>query len=163
MKIPKLQFPQISRLFSALTLWGLFLALLYANIIAIFQMHDSLSTYVLPILTNPYSSETHMKIASKLWKNGYHNQAKRELVLADDLSANVYYSVLGVWSQQPIKLERDFTYWKEITKQKPDYRDAYIQAGSIATTLGYIKEAEYLFDKSRELDPNFKIIIPSSR
>ena len=178
MKVLKLQFPQISRLFSATLfqsllfwsgnaiLWSLLVSLFCFNALSRLQMQNSLSSYLSPVLSDPYSAQIHMKVASTLWKQGFHNQAKKELSLARDLEQKNEASVLGasttpdellnLWNSQPQKLNEDYTYWKSIAEKLPNYRDAYIQAGSLAILLGKTKEAKYLLEQSHELDSNDK-------
>ena len=54
-------------------------------------------------------------------------------------------------------LKASYLYWKKIAEEKPDYRDAYIQAGSLTYQLDNIDEAKRLLQKAQDLDPNFNL------
>jgi tetratricopeptide (TPR) repeat protein len=177
MKIPTFQFPHISRFISASTLssflywteravlWSLLIGLFSYNVMSTLAWKSPLTLYFLPALKEPFSSTTHMEIASKLWETGLHAQAKQEIALAQELMSSKDMSVLGMstspasllqeWESQPHKREEEYRYWKTILEQKPDYRDAYIQAAVFAYELGNIEIASDLLHKAYTLDPTF--------
>jgi tetratricopeptide (TPR) repeat protein len=169
-----LKFPQISRLFSAgiftavlywlekTLLWSALGIFLYINIVTLSKANNPKDIF-LPALTQPFSATNHTKIASELWRIGLHAQAKHELTLAQDLPGNT--AVLGAetspsilldrWESQPKTLEANYLFWKEVLEKKPNYRDAFIQAGVFAYEMGNIDTARNLLEQAQTLDPNF--------
>ena len=101
MSIVKLQFPHISRLFSAI-LWILLICLYYVNVSPL-----KTTAYFLPILRHPFVAKIHIEVASLLWDEGFQKTAKQELILAQDLAKPGDSSVLGAatlqdqWEGQP--------------------------------------------------------------
>ncbi len=61
--------------------------------------------------------------------------------------------VLGA-TVQPTVTQTQLDYWKRMTEEKPDYRDAFIKAAAIALDLGKMSEARTFIDKALLLDPN---------
>lgn len=61
--------------------------------------------------------------------------------------------VLGV-TTQPTVTQEQLDHWRRMIEEKPDYRDAYIKAATIAFYLGNIKEARMLIAGALALDPN---------
>lgn len=156
MSIAKLQFPQISRLFTAL-LWILLLCLFYVNVSTL-----RTNAYFLQILQRPFAANAHVEVASTLWDKGFQQAAKRELLLAQDLAKPDDAAVLGAttlqqeWEEQPKMLEASYSYWKQVTDEKSDYRDAFVQAGALSYEMGNTQEAKSFFQKAHDLDPNFQ-------
>lgn len=117
------------------------------------------------ILQSPLSPVVHKKAAVMYWEAGMNENAKQENILAQSLLSQTSTSVLGdqtsletevqQWESQPAKLAAGFEFWKRIASQKPDYRDAYLQAADAATKLGKIREAIRLLQKATELDPTY--------
>lgn len=62
-------------------------------------------------------------------------------------------SVLGA-SVATLTAQTQFAYWKKLIEEKPDYRDAYIMAASLAHELGNDEEAMSLINRALTLDPN---------
>ena len=161
---PKVHFPQITRVFSAL-LWAALAALLITNVLAIHNRPSKLSQLLFPSLANPFSIAQHVTTAKALWEEGFQKTATRELVIAQDLVESGG-SVLGAtsdptalltqWELEPSKLQATYEYWKSETVQKPDYRDGFLIAGAYAFQLGKTSEAKSLFEKAYALDPNYK-------
>jgi tetratricopeptide (TPR) repeat protein len=168
MQIPKLTFPHIPRLFSALTfiLWVLLLAAFIFNIQGVIQKPSFLSDFFTPSLSHPFSAKTHLSAAVNLWNSGFHQTAKNEILLAQDLFRTQDQSVLGIatspsvllaqWEAQPQKLMNDYEYWTSVAEERPDYRDGYIMAGFCAYQLNKQEEALTYFKKAQEIDPNYQ-------
>jgi tetratricopeptide (TPR) repeat protein len=168
MQLPRLKFPHIPRLFSALSfvVWGLFILLFVINIkVASKNPSPFTSAYDSP-LTNPFSANSHIAAALSLWNQGLRDSAKNEILLAQDLSDPGSPSVLGVatspsvllekWESQPKQLQGDYAFWKLVADTKPDYRDGLIMAGLYAYQLDKIDEARGYFQKALDLDPNYQ-------
>ncbi len=109
-----------------------------------------------------------MALANFFWKQGEPQNAKREMTLAEDLYQTTAGSVLGAttdpaaflkeWQQEPQRLKENYAYWKNVVQERPDYRDAYIMAGTLAYELGDTTEALNYLGKARALDPNNQAI-----
>jgi len=168
MKLPHLVFPHISRVFSALTfvLWVLLLMAFIFNIQGVIQKPSLLSEFFASSLSHPFSAKTHVSTAINLWNSGFHQTAKHEILLAQDLFRTQEQSVLGIatspsvllaqWELQPQKLKDDYKYWVSVVKEKPDYRDGYIMAGFCAYQLNKQEEALGFLLKAHEIDPNYQ-------
>lgn len=163
----QLQFPHISRQIPASIFpWGISLILwlglgllLGVNTYARLQAGNQI-TSPLSILIQPLSPKRHLEFAQMLWNEGYEREAKYEAAVADDLTQNG--AVLGAetptriltqWNEIPKKLTTDLEHWQTIILQKPDYRDAYIQAGITAFRLKKKTEAITLIQRASAIDP----------
>ncbi len=105
-----------------------------------------------------------MSIA-QYFKNTANEQHKiKEIQLTKDLLQQTNSpSVLGVthsieatlqtWESEPEQLQKKLTYWQQILKIHPDFRDAYVQAGYIASILGDTKTATIYWKKATDIDP----------
>jgi hypothetical protein len=57
------------------------------------------------------------------------------------------------WNMEPANTTHAFEYWKSISEEKPDYRDAYLAAAKAAIAGGNVRTA-YLFTKrAYAIDP----------
>lgn len=167
MGLPKLKFPHISRLFTAILLWCGLVAVFYVNVFVQIHNNQSFPSYFFQTLTHPFNPQPHVDSALTLRNQGFNQSAKRELTIAEDLYKAGNGSVLGAttdpsvilndWKAEPQILKDKYNYWKKIIVQKPDYRDGYIISGILAYELGKVQEAKSLFTKARELDPNYKL------
>jgi hypothetical protein len=164
MQIPRLQFPHISRVFSAL-LWILLILFISFNIFAVTKNMSLVQMIISSNLTHPFSVESHIKTAMTLWNQGLQSKAIEEIRIADDLYQGNDSSVLGItsspssilsdWESQPQKLQNDYLFWKSVIEKRPDYRDGYIMAGIYAYQMQNKKESVSLFQKAHDLDPNY--------
>lgn len=161
---PKL-FPQFSRIFSAPLLWGFVLGLFAVNIFTRLNATPPSWDTMLATLLQPQSADRHIALARVYWDDGLVESAKRELLVAHELTALPNISnVLGVttdplallsrWESQTQKLETDYAFWKTVVAQKPAYRDAYVTLGALAYQLGKPDEARFWLSHVLTLDPN---------
>lgn len=109
-----------------------------------------------------------MALAQEYWKVGAWQNAKRELTIAQDLwqtnrgpQANSVLGtttspldIWGVWQAEPQRLARAYSWWQTVVKTKPDYRDGYIQLGTVAYQLSKFGEAKAALSRALALDPN---------
>jgi tetratricopeptide (TPR) repeat protein len=168
MQIPKLTFPHIPRLFSAITVvvWILLILLFVINVRIASKRPSPLTSFYDSSLTNPFSPDSHITTALSLWNQGLRESAKNEILLAQDLYDPDTPSVLGVatspsvllekWESQPQKLRGDYSFWKLVADTKPDYRDGLIMTGLYAYQLDKIQEAREYLNKAHDLDPNYQ-------
>lgn len=76
------------------------------------------------------------------------------LVLVNFLNVSLpQTNVLGAQTEKE-SLEKDYAFWQEVVKDKPDYRDAYLTLGSLAYQLNRREEGKMYADKALKLDPN---------
>lgn len=163
-----LRFPHIPRLFSAtvsfVSLWaGLGLALTIN--IAQLQQSPTDTTYRF-LLQTPLVASSHTQAALTLWNQGRHEEAKHEAGIAQDLAAMggvlgtsiSAEDLLNTWEAEPERLHTAYSYWKKVTEQKPDYRDAFIIAAIHAYQLGYSQEAHTLIGQAAQIDPSSTIV-----
>lgn len=177
MKFSSVQFTQINRLFSAsavmsaLTLggrvcmWGLLICALYINISMVARTPGRQNTVASTILLHPLSPIVHQEAATEFWKLRAVEKTKQELLLTQSLAAGRSGTVLGVATSPkltvgdieslPDRQRNSLREWLDVIAEKPDYRDAYLQAALNAFLLGNYRVAGALAQKAMELDPNF--------
>ncbi len=127
-------------------------------------MQNSLHPFYIPVLLHPLSSTAHTTLATELWNQGLEKSAKHELELAEEFFIPAKTGVLGVttapkdlltqWESEPSKKKALYVFWQQVIGNKPDYRDAYLQAGSLAYQLLNNKESLNYLEKAHVLDPN---------
>lgn len=158
-------FPRAATIVGQAGLWLALVAVIVFNAIYATTNSSKLSRILFQSLQKPYSISAHVDTAKKLWDAGFHESATRELVIAKDLlTANGSVlgatteptSLLTTWEQVPVQLKAAYEYWSQMTKEKPDYRDGYLLAGSYAYQLGDVTRAISLFRKAYNVDPNYK-------
>lgn len=147
-------------------LWGALVVLFWVNVVIFKQAPQTLSSVVLPAVTNPFSITAHTNIAISLWNKGFQKTAKNELLLAQDLYRHSDASVLGTttdpsslltqWDGKPIEIQHAYEYWKSVIAQKPDYRDGLIMTALYAHATGNTDEAMIALGRAKQLDPNFE-------
>lgn len=169
-------FPRFPRIFTATilpfvaktTLWSAFTALAIINVYARINLTPSYWAALLTSLRFPVSPKAHQALAEAYWQQGYVTQAKQELLYAQDVinstRGTTDQTVLGVstapsdlltqWEQEPERLRRQYQFWQNVVKEKPDYRDAYIMLASIAYQVGTLNDAQASLARAQALDPN---------
>ncbi len=163
-------FPHFSRIFSA-TLWLSLIALLSINIATRFGQTSYWKEHV-DLLANPNSLDNHLALAQTYWQSGDWPKAQTELMIAQTLyqGANLETQttkILGTstspldllhqWEMEPARLAKELQFWQTIIKEKPDYRDAYLQASALSYQLNRPEDAKKYLDQAAALDPNFPI------
>ena len=166
--------PHISRLLPAgPVLWlgkTLFLAvltgfLLISALTIFFPENLLFSRLKEQLLSQPFSALTHLKLGQHYLRNGANTLAEQEFIIAQQLAtikeknSNILgeaTNLLDQTRQGPQLLEQQLNQWKEVIKEKPDYRDAYIQLATLAYQLKRLEQAKSYIDKALNLDPNFE-------
>lgn len=174
------KFPQINRIITAVILPQVVFVLKTAVIglivvICLFSFHTVLfpenQEYIklkVNSLHNPADPASLTALALYLTNHGLISEADKNFALAQ-----IYYlskekqnseqKILGeqtsplslyqqIRKEQQAKLEQ-LNYWQEIVKQKPLYRDAYLQIGLLTYCLGRFPESQAAFKKAIEVDP----------
>jgi cytochrome c-type biogenesis protein CcmH/NrfG len=67
-------------------------------------------------------------------------------------------TVLG-WENQIKKEQQEAYHWEEIVKQRPDWRDGWLQLATYYLRLNYHQKAKEAVAKAKELDPNNPAVI----
>ena len=162
-------FPHISRKISAALLWLVLLALLSLNLVKWPQIALNQHPFVLLALLKPGTLETHLSLAEEYWQQRLWPPAKRELLLAEEIwqTSRLLTSgkVLGAttvsprellrqWQSEPERLRAEYQFWQTVSREKTDYRDAYLQLGSLAYQLSLTSEAQQAWEAVLRLDPN---------
>lgn len=62
-------------------------------------------------------------------------------------------AVLGVTASESAELASQFLYWKNLTEEKPDYRDAFVMAATAAYKLKRYEDAKIFINRAFVLDP----------
>jgi tetratricopeptide (TPR) repeat protein len=162
----KLNFPHISRIFSAKTvswvgnlcLWILLLALISLNVFLWLNKPLAYSDKIIDVFTHPFAWSAHVALADTFWQNGFHTQAMEEQQVAVDLSPKeemlTNTQVLGAWQNEPNRQKQSEDYWQQVLTSHPDYRDAYIQLAALLYRKGNLTQAHAYLLKAQNLDPN---------
>ncbi len=163
-------FPHFSRIFSA-TLWLSLIALLSINITTRFGQTSYWKEHV-DLLINPNSLDNHLALAQTYWQHGDWPKTQTELLIAQTLYQSSppeaqQSKVLGAnsspldllhqWAEEPARLTKELQFWQTVMKEKPDYRDAYLQASALSYQLNRLEDARQYLDQATALDPNFPI------
>lgn len=169
------RFPRFPRIFTATilpfvaktTLWSTFTALVLVNIYARVNLVPSYWTAIMTSLRFPTSATAHQALAQVYWQQGFGTQAKQELLYAQDVINTAHgangQTVLGAsteprellnqWEQEPERLKRQYQFWQTVVREKPDYRDAYIQLAAITYQLSKPDEARSWLSRAATLNP----------
>ncbi len=161
-----MKFPQITRIISAgvfnlmfITTKSFFYLLLLGLIVLnyhtlLFPQDEIYSRLKTASLTYPPSVESFIKLANYLEKRGLPNEANQQYDLAGRISADK--QVLGSQTEEKkLLLISKLDYWQNILKNKPDYRDGYLQMALIFKELGLNDKANEAYQKAKNFDPFF--------
>ncbi|GEM_PF-1630277 len=168
----RLQFPHFTRIFSAtliahlerFTYLSLIIAIFSLNIFAHSNLQHPLTSDITTLLLTPYSATAHEDLAQVFWSQGYIDAGQKELLLAMTAASKNKTSVLGIssrlhsWEEEPERIQKEFTFWKQVAKEKPTYRDAYMQLSFLSYQLGYVKDAKEYLSRVQSLDPNSEYV-----
>ncbi|MBM3205583.1 tetratricopeptide repeat protein [Candidatus Shapirobacteria bacterium] len=126
------------------------------------------------LLNNPGDFNSYLSLAEKFIQNNQFEQAEQALLLAANLKTNS--QVLGktepakinqLWQKKqqadPQDLKRLISGWEQIVKQKPDYRDAYLQLAVFYYQTWQNEKAKEALRKALLIDPNFPPALRLSR
>ncbi len=62
-------------------------------------------------------------------------------------------------NQPDTTTDSGYTYWMEIVRAHPDYRDGYFMVATLAYQRGNMQQAREYLNKVREIDPNYPGIV----
>jgi len=169
-------FPHFSRIITARVwvtlgktmLWSAFASLLMVNAFLRLYNTPQYWTLVLTSLAQPTNAELHVDLAQALWKQGLPKQSRTELSIAQQytqiakpaLSPNILGATrspadtLMLWNQESIQLENEYTFWKRVVEEKPQYKDAYVALGLVSYRLYRNSDAYMYLKKALAIDPN---------
>ncbi len=155
-------------------------------IVSLLSPKNEIQVLKIHLLNNPYDFETHLALAEKLLNNNQFEEAEKLLLLAQKLQApisNAQFSnnfVLGeksstkleeLWQKKhysdPQDIQHLITSWEKIIKEKPNFRDGYLQLAILYYKIYENEKAKESLKKALLIDPNFepskelkKIILP---
>lgn len=114
------------------------------------------------VLLDNSNPEIHYRLAEVYEATDNWPEAKKELLLALELSTNS--EVIGkeltkvnTVINEPGRIKAEIGYWEKETITKPDYRDAYLQLAVRYFQLYRTDLAKQNLQKAFSLDPNFEI------
>ncbi len=125
----------------------------------------------LNVLRYPASSDYHSQLAEFYWQQRLPTLGSHEIAIAETLRASpvlgaTHYknqidpqSLLSTWQTEIDNLNSQYTYWQEVIRGKPDYRDAYLVLGRLALRLGQEAEAVRWFNLALNIDPNYSLTV----
>ena len=115
------------------------------------------------VLNSPFNPEVHANLAEIYLETGDLEKAERELFLANRLSVSTSSPgleratiSLNKAKERPEKICQEISFWEEVIKEKPDYRDAYFQLAILYYQINQKEETAKYLQKALELDPNFR-------
>lgn len=79
------------------------------------------------------------------------------LVIAILSLAYLFFQIKNQANQKTILLRQQINTWEEIGKNKPDYRDAWLQLAKLHYEQQEINLAKFYVNKALELDPNYEV------
>jgi len=127
----------------------------------------------LDLLINPNSLDNHLALAQTYWQRGDWPKTQTELLIAQTLFQSSLpeaqqSKILGTsaspldllhqWAEEPVRLSKELEFWQNVVKEKPDYRDAYLQASALSYQLNKPEDAKKYLDQAAALDPNASVV-----
>lgn len=120
------------------------------------------------LVRNSSDFEAHLELAQKFLKNNQFKEAEQTLRLAQKIPQN-NLSVLGqqtsqkleeLWQQKhysdPQDIRRLIAAWEKIVKEKPNYRDGWLQLAILHYKLYENDKAKESLQKALYIDPNYE-------
>lgn len=114
------------------------------------------------VLNNPFRSKAHESLARVYLEAGDLNSTERELWLAKNLFSPDRVSLkkleqdLKKAKERPQEVRQEIEFWKEIIKEKSNYRDAYFQLAVLNYQIHQKEKTVKYLQKVFDLDPNFE-------
>ncbi len=160
-------FPHNSRNISArVTRFAIGLIAISASLFVLFLNHQEQTnnpqqflTERLDILTNLSSAASHDTFAKALWFSGNQTLAKAELALKDHKDPTVLGTHISAiplpqeWLKDNADRSTQISKLEELLKQKPTYRDGYLQLALLYYDNDNLKKAKEIAQKALFLDP----------
>lgn len=151
---------QAYRLLRLLTL-SLFILITFLNFqTQLFPENEEYVKLKLLTLEDPSNYTAFLNLGFYLDKHGLKYEAYRLFQIAqmlfskkDVLGATSPLTVYQKLSQKEELIKKELAYWKKVVKEKPDFRDAYLQLGAAYYKLGSFKESQENFLKAFQIDP----------
>ena len=166
-------FPQINRKITALfscLLWGVLLIVTLLNYhTQLFPENEQLTKLKLQTLKKPTNYLAYINLGLYLDKHGLTKEALANFQIAQTFY-NFYgdsrfdsnrvlgeqtspFSIYQELLSQRQKIDQEVEYWNQVTIEKPQYRDAYLQLGIGYYRLGLIEKTKESFLKAFTIDP----------
>lgn len=118
---------------------------------------DFLEREKLGVARWPQSSKAHLKFSQALFKAGYQKEAEKELRIAGKswrLTTNPYFFLeTDKMLREPYEIEEEIQNFEAVLKDKPWYRDVFLNLSLLYDRLYQREKAKEYFDKAFYLDP----------
>ncbi|MCL5411262.1 MAG: hypothetical protein M1150_00775 [Patescibacteria group bacterium] len=121
---------------------------------------EAFAQYKKAALLDHFNPQPHFRLSTLYQLTNNWRQAKSELLLAAEFSTDS--ATLKAETQkvknaieEPEKIEEQITYWRNVVKEKPNYRDAWVQLAVNYYQLYEYPPAKASIDQALMLDPNF--------
>lgn len=154
-------FPHFSRIFSATFLWTSLTLFWIANVYARANLLPDYWDKLILVLNHP-STDTHVLLGQTYRESGFYTAARRELLLAQELSRQ--HNVLGAstqaqklldeWEKEPMRVLKEYQFLQRVVKEKQDYRDGYVSLSALSYQLSKVEEGKEYLNEAMSLDPN---------
>jgi len=137
-------------------------------ILSLFLPKTALQSLKENLLKNPNNTEIKIKNIEALLKE---NQFQASEEILKSISQDQNGSLNQLWQKKhysdPEDIKELIKAWEKITKDKPQYRDAYLQLAILNYKIKEKQKSKNNLNKALEIDPNFeltkklkKIILP---
>jgi len=129
---------------------------------SLFPENEKLDQALKRVLNYPFQSKSHELLAKIYLESSHLKAAQKELSLAKELSSpdlinlKELEEVVEKAKKEPEKIRQEISFWEEIIKEKPDYRDAYFQLAVLNYKIGNHQQAKKWLKEVFNLDPNFE-------
>ncbi len=122
------------------------------------------------LLKNPNDFQAQITLAEEFIANNQFEKAEKTLLLVQSQVNQLGSQVLGeqtnptleeLWQRKhhsdPKDIKRLIAAWEKVIKEKPDYRDGYLQLAYLHYKLYEDEKAKEYLEKAIELDPNYEL------
>lgn len=156
------KFPQITRKIPALVVgWLGLLTLIGLNLYTTTNLKPVFWDALTTSLAFP-TSDTFTNLAKTFWQLDFTLAARKQLLLAQDLSAVLGANtevddILQDWDNEPKKVFTAYNFWRQFTNQYPNSRDGQLNLAANAYRLNKLNEARVAAQIAINLDPGSAI------
>ncbi len=140
------------------------IAIIFLNSVTRINQVSERTSKLSAVLRSPWDPAAHVALATLLRQEGYLPAARQELLVAADqnpnvLGANTSIELLDAWEDEPRQLAEALSFWQQLTNEKPDYRDAFLQLALVAYQQGNMSEARAAAARALALDPTSPLVL----
>lgn len=140
----------ISKLWSILGV----LILFSLTLVSLFWKQENSFALQKTLAQDLQDSSSHLALAEILLENNQFKEAEIELTLAQSQDKKLWQKKQY---ENPEDIKSLIKFWEETLKQKPGFRDAFLQLSYLHYKIYKDAEAKKFLQEALEIDPNFKV------